>query len=178
MKKLTVSLFIVLFFCALLSQVSPLDTLSNKAKKEAMIQKQFEATYQLLLDSSFVFETDFIYSQRVNYLLNFIKVVSSKAIIQVTPIHQGEGENGFGGVTAKGVISKYKLSKNDKQNYCVLTFSFRSTYNGNFDVSLNVYETGAASGFVSFGSGAGKELFLDGHIVKTNVSMVVEGSSR
>ena len=128
MKKLTISLFIVLFFCALLSQVSPLDTLSNKAKKEAMIQKQFEATYQLLLDSSFVFETDFIYSQRVNYLLNFIKVVSSKAIIQVTPIHQGEGENGFGGVTAKGVISGHKeFSKNDKQNYCVLTFSFRST---------------------------------------------------
>jgi hypothetical protein len=95
----------------------------KKAEKEADLQKQFEKNYQMLSDTSFVLKAEFLSFQTdrnsANGNINFILAEPSGCIIQLASGNR-IGSNGLGGITIKGKIVKYKISKNDKQKCCYL----------------------------------------------------------
>jgi hypothetical protein len=187
MKKLAILFSLIFFVGFLYAQDSPIskDTLSRKElrkkrreAREAELQKQFELTYQMLLNRSFVLEADYIRNQRspnirVNYLLNFVMVDSINSVIQIGS-DRGIGYNGVGGITAKGKITSYKLERDDKHKSFTLSFGMNSL-NGFFDVFVNVSASGSSTATIS-GIRAGK-LIYEGRLVPLEESNVYIGHS-
>lgn len=182
-KKIIILLSLLFYSCIGLAQENSRDTITKKetrgkkkAENELNLQKQFERNYQNLLDSSFVLEANFITfkSDRrfVNSTLNFLLVDSSSSILQIGTGY-GIGFNGVGGSTAKGTITSYKLSKNDKRKSCTLIMSV-STMAGPFTIIFDVSADGSASATVSLKSG---QLIYDGTIVPLKDSDVYKGNT-
>lgn len=189
MKKLAILVSFLLMVVVIQAQDTQIlkDTLSRKEirkkRKEARqeeMQKQFEITYQMLLNRSFVLEADYIRNQRspnipVNYLLNFVMIDSAQSVIQIgSDRSNGLGHNGLGGVTAKGNISSYKLERDNKHLTCTLSFSVNSIL-GYFDVFMNISASGYASATIS-GIHYGK-LIYDGSVKPLEESNIYIGRS-
>lgn len=183
MKKFAILLSLIFFASIISAQENSKNTLTKKElrakkkiEKEIKLQKQFESTYQMLLDSSFVLEADFINfkSGRKSVIrkLNFLLVDSSSAILQVGSDY-GIGFNGVGGSTAKGTITSYKLSKNDKRKSCSLIMAV-STMAGPFTIIFDISATGSASATVSLQAG---QIIYEGTIVPLKDSEVYKGNT-
>lgn len=152
--------------------------MTRKEKRKAELEKQYKLTKELLEDRNFVLESDFVqnrYGHRtlVSSSINFVKVDSTEAVIQVGSNHR-VGPNGVGGITAKGKITNWELEPNDKKKSFRLTMTVLTnigTYDLHFFISPNRQATARLSGMTS-----GK-LTFDGDIVALNESAVYEGRS-
>ncbi|MEI6682273.1 MAG: DUF4251 domain-containing protein [Bacteroidota bacterium] len=163
------------------------DTLSRKearsrkkAEQEKELQRQFEALNQVLLARSFVLEADFVERKtglrfRVNRVLNFVMVDSAEATIQVGADNR-LGFNGAGGVTDKGKISGYKLTRNDKNRSFFLKMAVRSSLSAHVDIFLDIDAYGTANAVVSGGI-FGQYFRFDGRLVPLDESGVYRGQS-
>lgn len=128
----------------------------------------------MLLDSSFVLEANFITykcnRKNVNSTLNFLMVNSTNSVIQIESGYS-LGYNGVGGSTAKGTITSYKLSKDDKRKSCTLRMRV-SAIDETYDISFDVSASGSASAWVLLKYG---QLLYDGVIVPLNESKIYKG---
>jgi len=161
MKKLSILFFMFFIINYLPAQEQTKDTLSRKEMRkkrreenEVKSQKQFEETYQMLLNKSFVFKIEQAQDRHVYYLnenLNFLLVDSTYAMIQAVKQYGWVGDNGFGGQTAQGQITRYELVKHDKHKSCSLTLRFNTKLYGDFDIYFSFSSTGEGSANVTYG---------------------------
>ena len=153
-------------------------TLTRKEKRQAELEKNFELTKQMLENKDFVLESNFLQDRHgiripVVSMLNFVSVDSTKAIIQIGS-NSRIGANGVGGVTAKGDISKWELTENDKNK----TFSLRiniMTPIGIYDLVFDIGASGQSTALLT-GLSAGR-LTFDGNLVPHSKSLVFVGRS-
>jgi hypothetical protein len=150
-----------------------------KLEKELLKQKQFDSLYSLISARSFVFEAEFVSQDggpwRVRRELSFVKLDSNKVIIQLGPAI-GFADNGFGGVTSEGQITKFNISRNDKQRSCGLSVSCQSGVYGSFDLVFLIFSEGISS--VRIVQAHGSPFRLDGYISGLHNARVQEGFSR
>ncbi|MGK7396336.1 MAG: DUF4251 domain-containing protein [Candidatus Cyclobacteriaceae bacterium M3_2C_046] len=107
------------------------------AKMKKMLEKQ-----KFVLEANNLFDR---YGQIYNVApnLNFIAVSGDNAVIQIGS-NSGIGNNGVGGITVDGRVTKFELDKNEKKGRYVARINIMSNV-GNYDVLLNVGATASAS---------------------------------
>jgi len=132
----------------------------RKAKKEAekvMLTVNFYEQSTVFNAKAFVLEADYLQGRRgelvpVSSKINFIKVVDTKGTFQTGSV-TGMGLNGFGGITAEGNISNYKVSENAKSLTHKITFDLVSSI-GTFNVIINIMANNTASATITTTSSA------------------------
>jgi hypothetical protein len=193
MKKIIFSLLILSTALGAYSQATEQQNeqqnskeLRQVAKQERKIKAEEEQTRLgkitnlMLTYKRFVLEADYVGNQTGNRIpvtsnLNFIIVDSNKVTLQLGSF-QGVGINGVGGVTVDGNITNYQLHKIDGRrgnvSYYVSMTIISSV--GNYDISMNVGDTGRADARVS-GTVSG-QLNYYGNLVPLSLSRVYKGT--
>lgn len=151
---------------------------TRKEKRMAKMEKQFKMNKSLLKNRDFVLEADYLQNQYgnrhfVNSALNFVAVDGNKAVIQ-TGSNIGQGFNTVGGITAKGIISGWKLSENKKQKTFNVSFSVTTNigiYDLQFMIGSSDYSTARLTG-LSRG-----QLTFEGNVVPYRESSIYEGQT-
>ncbi|QGY47466.1 DUF4251 domain-containing protein [Maribellus comscasis] len=179
MKKYVLIVFLAVFSNLVFAQVeTDAPTMTKKEKRKAKTEQQYKKTKKLLENKNFVLESDFLRSRRgvsypVSSNLNFVKVDSSIAIIQIgSP--WGYGPNGVGGVTAKGKITKWVLKEDKKRNAFYLSMNVMTPI-GIYDVNMTIGPSGGTLARLT-GLRSG-QLTFDGDLVTVENSRVYEGRS-
>ena len=179
MKRIIAILLIVFSASFGFAQVTKNDSkMTRKEKRDAEIERQYQLTKQMLENRNFVLESDFLsdrYGNRyiVSSTINFVEVDSTTAVIQIGS-NWGYGPNGVGGVTAKGKITKWELTENEKKK----TFNVKMnvmTSIGMYDVYFSIGPSGNATALLT-GIRRGR-LTFDGDLVPIEESYVYEGMS-
>ncbi len=167
-----------LLFIAIIanSQDIKLSKADQKIAKEDKRQYNFNVLDTILQSKNFVLEANFLENQfgfrrPVTSNLNFIKVDSTKAVLQ-TGNNFGVGYNGVGGITAEGSIRGLKITKNVKNLSFFIQFTVISDI-GIYDVSMTINSATNARATIT-GLSAG-ELIYDGTIEPTYNSSVFKG---
>lgn len=179
--KIGLILAIGLFFwsASIYSQTAKLTRQEKSAAKKMAMVARFQSLDTLLAKRAFVLEADFLEDQYgdkipVPELINFIMVKSPTAVIQ-TGSNGNLGDNGVGGVTAEGSITKFEVTKNPKSLSYYLRFTM-STNIGFYDVSMYINSEWYARATIS-GNTRGK-LIYDGYLKTLRNSGVFKGQSR
>lgn len=178
MKKLTLFLAFIVSASFLYAQTDNDSSLTRKEKRKAQIEKEYQATQQMLNDKDFVLESYALqnrwgYQRQVSSNLNFVAVDSTEAIIQVGS-NSGVGPNGVGGVTARGPITRWKLYQNPKSKSFNLQMTVMTKI-GFYDLNFNISADGTATAMLT-GLTNG-ELNFQGNLVPWNDSSVYVGTS-
>jgi len=176
MIKILTVLLIAGGFSASVYAGNPQDRQAKKEAKKAALEKEYQQTANLLENRNFVLEADYLanrFGSRVPVTsnLNFIKVDSSKAVIQIgSPT--GLGYNGVGGVTAEGRIGKWQVTQNPKKKSFQIYMNLMTPL-GAYDVHFFVGADGYAQATLS-GITPGK-LTYSGYLVPNETSRVYQG---
>jgi hypothetical protein len=175
-----IAVILLSFFLVSVSVNAQEEKLSKREKRKLERKTERERTYERtghMLDSmKFVLEADYLDNQRGNRMvvsntLNFIKVDSDNAVLQIGR-NTGIGNNGVGGTTAEGRISRYEVRKNEKKK----TYDVRMNVNtniGHYDIFMMVTSDGSARATLT-GIYPGK-LIWDGDIVAIDESRIYKG---
>ena len=179
MKRLVIFIGLIISSSILFAQGNDVNSaLTPKEKRNAEFEKQFQLTTQMVENKDFVLESDFLedrygYRIPVSSNINFVAVDSTEAIIQIGSNFR-LGANGVGGVTAKGQITKWELTKDEKTK----SFSLRvnvMTAIGIYDIYFSIGGSGDATATIT-GLSAGRLTFV-GQLVPWPESMVYVGRS-
>jgi hypothetical protein len=151
--------------------------LKVKEQKVALLQQKYDATSALLDNRNFVFDVNNIRNTGGRFSgvpsgLTFIEVDSTEATFQIGT-YNSRGNNGLGGYTAKGLVTKWEVEKNDAHKYFTLLMQMRTTTAILLDIKMIINADGSASATLFFDSGW---LYLDGQIVSEEQSRAVEGN--
>jgi len=147
MKKLilltlTLSLSLIVF-----AQQDEEKKLTRKERRAIAKQEQKELSEQmakvleLAIDKKhWVLEANTLAGKRgasinVNSSLNFIAVEGEEAFVQLGS-NTGMGQNGVGGVSVRGNVTKYEVNKNEKKGTYFITLYVSSAL-GSFDIRLD-----------------------------------------
>lgn len=159
MKKLILLFTFVLLTGYLIAQETSNDIPDKKerrekseSEREAKLQKQFETYYQVLSSRQFVIEASAVQTSRGNRIIlnpnvNFLAVDSATSVLQSGDVQFYRG-NGVGGLTLKGEIKKYSISKNDKRKSCSMSITLRSKA-GPYIINIQVSSSGSAEALIS-----------------------------
>lgn len=179
MKKLVVALVLVFSASFVFASGNSQDTvLTRKEKRQAEAAQQYALTKSMIENKDFVLESNSLdnrYGYRfiVNPSINFVMVDNNQAVIQIGS-NYGLGANGVGGVTAKGNITRWDVTKNkDQESYNI--FMVVSTPIGTYDLNFDVRSGGQASARLS-GLRPG-HLTFNGNLIPISDSRVYEGWS-
>jgi hypothetical protein len=150
--------------------------LTRKEKRKAELEKHFELTKQMIDNKSFVLESDFLqdrYGNRVPVMsdINFVAVDSTEAIIQIGS-NWRIGPNGVGGITAKGQITDWKLSENEKNKTFTLRMNVMTPI-GIYDLFFSISPSGKGTALLT-GLRSGS-LTFDGNLVPWADSSIYVG---
>jgi hypothetical protein len=179
MKKIIVILIIAFASNVILAQTGDKNpAATRKEKRNAEIEKQYELNKTMLGNRDFVLEADRLQDRRghlvnVSSNINFVAVDSATAIIQVGSNYRF-GSNGVGGVTAKGTITKWKLTENKKHKSFDLYINVMTPI-GIYDLFFTIGPSNTVSARLT-GLSAG-ELTFNGRLVPYTESAVYEGQS-
>lgn len=179
MKRILLILALVVSASFLFAQnTDENSSLTRKQKRAAQIEKEFQATKQMLENKDFVLES-FALQNRYGYRievssnLNFVAVDSTEAIIQIGSNYR-LGPNGVGGVTARGPITKWNLKEDPKTKSFNLQLTVMTKI-GFYDLSLNISADGRADALLT-GLSSGR-LTFNGNLVPWQESSVYVGTS-
>ncbi|MBN2350138.1 MAG: DUF4251 domain-containing protein [Bacteroidales bacterium] len=179
MKKLVLVLTAVFFMGGIYAQEKTDDKkAARQEKRRTDLEEQSRLTQAMLENKNFVLETDYLqnrygYRFPVNSNINFVKVDSAMAVIQVGS-NNGLGYNGVGGVTAKGRITRWDLKKNEKKNSYNLSMSVMTPI-GIYDLHFFIDPSGHATARLT-GLRSGN-LTFDGTLIPSEISGIYEGFS-
>ncbi|MFA5326162.1 MAG: DUF4251 domain-containing protein [Prolixibacteraceae bacterium] len=176
MKRLIVLLGFVLSANMLFAQRVDENSLTKKEKRNAETEKQYQITKSMLENRDFVLQTDFLqdrYGNRffVSSNINFVAVDSAEAVIQIGSNYR-LGPNGVGGVTAKGQITKWKLTSNNKNKTFGLSINVMTPI-GIYDLYFSIGASGGGTATLT-GLSSGR-LTFDGNLVPWEDSSVYVG---
>jgi len=179
MKKIVIFMISALVITGgIFAQDKKDDKAAKKEQRKANIAGEYALTSAMLDSMQFVLEANTLRDVRgnvsnVSSTLNFIMVDSSTSVIQIGS-NTRIGANGVGGVTAKGSVSKWQVSKNDKQKSFTVSWTLMSSI-GIYDVTMFVSADGTANATLS-GITPGR-LYFDGNLVRLSQSRVYQGRS-
>lgn len=179
MKRIIIILILAFSSNVILAQTGDENpTATRKEKRNAEIEEQFQQNKSMLENRDFVLEADRLLDRYgniviVNSTINFIAVDSATAIIQIGSNYR-LGPNGVGGVTAKGRITKWKLTENEKQKSFYLSINVMTTI-GIYDLNFMIGPSNTASASLT-GLRAG-QLTFEGRLIPYTESTVYEGQS-
>lgn len=105
--------------------------------------------------------------------LNFIAVEGEEAFVQLGS-NSGMGQNGVGGVSVRGNITKYEVNKNEKKGTFFITL-FVSSALGSFDIRLDCNADGQIANAKVQGNSSSRVQYR-GIIVPVSQSSVYKGS--
>lgn len=177
MRKMIVIFGLVILSSGLSAQVST-DSINRRSNQQLRKNEQYANLVRMIDHKSFVLEANYLSNSWGNRVivpstLNFISVDSANAVIQVGS-NWGIGYNGVGGITAKGMISNWKLIQNAKHKNFTLSMTVMSPI-GVYDVVMYIGADGYATATVS-GMYPGR-LIYDGQLVSSENTRVYEGTS-
>jgi hypothetical protein len=177
MKKLVFLTSALLLAGFLSAQEVVKDTTKDESKKVDPREVQFRALGKLLESKSFVLKarstSDKQGNQRiVNNSTNFVMVDSTKSTIQIGD-EFAVGPNGVGGVTVKGTISSWKVTKDTKRKTYFLQMFVMAPFNI-YDIYISIYDFESAKATISGFSS--DKLIFEGSIVPLNESRVYVGT--
>ena len=142
-----------------------------------VFENQYQYDKYIIENKQFVLRANFLlgngYRRFVNSTINFVKVDSTTAVIQIGSDY-GLGYNGVGGITAKGKIANWELRENPKKESFTINMSVMTPI-GIYFLIFNIYSNGHSTALLT-GLGAG-QLTFDGDIAPISESRVFEGSS-
>lgn len=179
MKKLVIILLLAISVIASYGQANNENSSqSRKENRKLRIDKEYNATKYMLENKDFVLETDYLenrygYLTHVDQNINFVKIDSTTAVIQIGSNFR-IGPNGVGGVTAKGTITRWKLQENEKSKTFNLVMTVMTPI-GIYDLHFIINPGGQATARLS-GTRSGT-LTFDGKVVPIEESTVYEGQS-
>lgn len=158
------------------SQDMKLSRQDKKEARKAMLAENYRILDSLLTDRKFVLEADFLQNQigdrvPVASRINFIKINGDRGVLQ-TGNDLRVGYNGVGGVTAEGIVSAYKISRDKKSLSYKVSFNLQTKL-GTYTVFMTVTSENRALATIS-GSRSGK-LTWDGHLLTIDNSKVFKG---
>ena len=150
----------------------------RKAHRDSVENVEYQLTKNMVDSMQFVLEADYMANRTGNRIpvssgLNFIKVDSSHVVLQ-TGNNGRVGNNGLGGVTADGTISKWSVRKDEKNRSFYITMDVMSNI-GIYTVFIDVSSSGRATARLT-GLGSG-QLTWDGNLVPLRESRVFKGRS-
>ncbi len=171
----------ILFILFLVFQTVSVFARGNKSDVKKNDTLVFENQYQyikyLIDNKQFVLTANYLqswgYRRYVNSTINFVKVDSTTAVIQIGSDYR-LGANGVGGVTAKGQINRWKVRENPKSESFTIDMSVMTPI-GIYFLMFNIYSTGYSTALLT-GLSAG-QLTFEGDIVPISVSRIYEGTS-
>jgi len=177
MKRLVVFLGLIISASILFAKGNDENSvLTRKDKRNIELEKHFQLTKQMLENRDFVLEASFLQDRFGNRIpvtsnINFVAVDSTEAIIQIGSNFR-IGPNGVGGVTAKGSISKWKLTENEKNKAFDLSLSVMTPI-GMYDLFFSIGASGRGTATLT-GLRSGR-LTFDGDMVSGEKSSVYIG---
>lgn len=177
MKRIAIFLSLIISASILFAQGNDENAvLTRKEKRNAELEKDFQLTKSMLENKDFVLETNFLQDRHgnripVNSNINFVSVDSTEAIIQIGSNFR-IGPNGVGGVTAKGNISKWELTEDQKHKAFTLSMNVMTSI-GIYDLFLNISASGRGTATLT-GMTSGR-LTFDGDLVPWEKSSVYIG---
>jgi len=165
----------------LYGQDSDKEKLTRQEKQELRKQetaKRLALYNQLVQEKSFVLEADELSNKYgghayVTSSLNFIKVDSTQATIQIGNPSWGPGHNNVGGITVDGTISKYEIDRKEKTNSIYIDMMVVSAL-GNFHVYFSIFGNSNAEAQIS-GVTTGGDLTFTGDIKPIYASGIYKG---
>jgi hypothetical protein len=154
------------------------NNLTKKEQRKAKLDADFQRTSSMISSRQFVLEADWLGNSSgtryaVSSNLNFISVDSIDAIIQ-TGNNASFSRNGFGGVTAEGTITGWKVFTNSKSKSNSIRMDV-SSRRGLFTIFIDISASGKATATLS-GQTAGRLMYY-GRIVPLNESNAYSGFS-
>ena len=178
MKKIGILLISFIFSSGLSARNSTEPINRQEINNDTTVNNEFLNTSQMIENRQFVLEADYLsnawgYRVIVPSTLNFIRVDSTKAVIQVGS-NNGIGYNGVGGITTEGQISNWKVYKNDKRKNFTVSMTVMTPI-GIYDVVMFVGADGNSTATIS-GLQPGK-LIYDGQLVTPQETRVFKGTS-
>jgi hypothetical protein len=150
----------------------------RKADKKAVEDSIKQVIKYMVENHSFVLEADYVAGRSgeripVNSTLNFIKVDSANAVIQLGS-NNGVGSNGVGGITVDGTVSRYELSKNENKKGISYSITlFVNTNLGTYDIVFWVSEN--ANTYATIRATTSGQLNYSGKIVPLGMSTTYKG---
>ncbi len=180
-------LFTVLLSLSLVTwgQQDDKNKLTRKERREIHKQQQKELSEQMAKSLSiaidekrWVLEANTLANKRgasinVNSSLNFIAVEGEIAFVQLGS-NAGIGQNGVGGISVRGNITKYDVKKNDKKGTYFITLYVSSAI-GSFDIRLDCNSDGQIASASIQGNTSARVQYR-GIIVPVQSSTVYKGS--
>ena len=180
MKKVVLILTFAISTSLIFAQGSKQDSAMNRnEKRKAEIEKRYQLTKNMVDNKDFVLESDYLrnrygYQYPVSPVINFVKVEpNNEAVIQIGSDWR-IGPNGVGGVTAKGKITKWKVTQNEKNRTFNVLMNVMTPI-GIYDVNFSIMPGGQATALLTGMSGG--RLTFDGDLVPTDNSSVFQGLS-
>lgn len=178
MRRLLIFFGLIMSATILFAQESDGDhVLTKKEKRIAEAKKNSQITKSILESKQFVLETDYLQNKwgeriPVNSTINFVAVDLTEAAIQIGS-NFTVGPNGVGGVTARGNITKFELSEDQKHMTFTLSIHVMTSV-GMYDMFVNIGSSGRGTATLT-GMHSGKLLF-EGNVVPLRKSATFEGS--
>jgi hypothetical protein len=150
--------------------------LTKKERRDVEYEKEFQQIKSMLKNKNFVLLADYLQDQYgnrvfVSSIINFVAVDSTEATIQIGSNFRN-GPNGVGGVTAKGTITKWELTEDQKNKAFTLDMNV-TTMIGIYDLSIDIGASGKSSAILT-GTTMGS-LTFDGNLVPWQKNTVFVG---
>ncbi|GAB1446269.1 DUF4251 domain-containing protein [Flammeovirgaceae bacterium] len=148
----------------------------KKAQQAIEAARLFDKASKLVEERNFVIEAITVrgkYGSPVNVgPNNFIMIDSSEFVLQ-TSFTGGVGFNGLGGITAKGTVSSYKVSKNEKNDAITVLAQVSTFAIGQGTLTVQVGKSGNVT--ATFVNNWGGRIEFTGPIESVEESHVYEG---
>jgi hypothetical protein len=170
---------------SVIAQENATKELSRKERRDLKKQEQKRHSEEMakllriaIDEQQWVLEANTLANKRgasvnVNSTLNFIAVEGKEAFVQLGS-NTGMGQNGVGGVSVRGNVSKYDVSKNDKKGTYFITLYVSSAL-GSFDIRLDCNADGQIAN-ASVQGNTSRRVQYRGIIVPLTHSSVYKGT--
>jgi hypothetical protein len=178
------SFFLLSAFSQKVDSVEVHDT-KKMTKEQKAAQKQFNAdvkakmvewmvTHQkLVMESNYAFETGGARNS-VNPTTNYIELDSTRITVQIASTSGIGGQNGIGGFTIDGTISKYTYRTFGKKKNGYNVEIIAMSRQGTFEVFMSVYPDGNAEANMAGINRVGK-INLQGFVLPLNKAKTSKG---
>ncbi|MBK3517228.1 DUF4251 domain-containing protein [Carboxylicivirga marina] len=185
MKKILIFSLIFSFTLIVFGQEVEEKKLTRKERRALHKQQQKELSEQMALVLSiaidgkqWVLEANTLQNKRgssvnVNSSLNFIAIEGEEAFVQLGS-NTGMGQNGVGGVSVRGKVTKYEVKKNEKKGTYFITVYVTSAL-GSFDIRLDCNSDGQIANATVQGNSS-RRVQYRGIIVPIPQSSVYKGT--
>lgn len=147
MKRALFIAMIVSLTVSLFAQEKTTKELTRKERRELKKEEQKKLSEEMakllsiaIDEKQWVLEANTLANKKgvsvnVTSTLNFVAVEGNEAFIQLGS-NTGMGQNGVGGVSVRGNVNKYEVSKNEKKGTYFITLYVSSAL-GTFDIQLD-----------------------------------------